>query len=394
MNLRFNKKPEKKTIILLSAAAAVFTMAMVYGFHGKHKVENQEPVIYVQSIDSLMNPGADAGRINRFPGVVQTQKQTDIQLEQDKMVKEILVNEGDTVSVGTVLFTYDTEKEKDLLAKAELDAERLASELSTKVQTIEAAEQTGDELKILQAQTDFKQSEYEKKAKDAEIEKLKESIVNAEVKSQSDGVVKSIYKKDQQSSSGEEIKTPFMSIIAMGDYRVKGNVNEQTVHLLTEGQQVIVHSRADSDVIWKGIITEIDTKNPQSGNTAYAGVDSSMQSSSYPFYIQLESSDQMIPGQHVYIEQDLGQNVKKEGIWLDESFLLQEEDGSYVWADNGKGKLEKRKVEPGKYDEDLLQYEILKGLTVKDKIAYTDLGLKAGMKTEDAEQKEEKEVGQ
>ena len=54
---------------------------------------------------------------------------------------------------------------------------------------------------------------------------------------------------------------------------------------------------------------------------------------------------------------------------------------AYVWADNGKGKLEKRTVQLGEYDEELDQYEILSGLTEEDFIAWPMEGLYEGVRT-------------
>ena len=45
-------------------------------------------------------------------------------------------------------------------------------------------------------------------------------------------------------------------------------------------------------------------------------------STSYPFYVELESSEGLLLGQHVYIEQDNGLEEREEGIWLDEAFLV------------------------------------------------------------------------
>lgn len=54
---------------------------------------------------------------------------------------------------------------------------------------------------------------------------------------------------------------------------------------------------------------------------------------------------------------------------------------AYVWADDGNGKLEKRPVELGEYDEVLDKYEILSGLTEDDLIAWPMEGLYEGVRT-------------
>ncbi len=377
--ITFKEIPCKKKIII-GAVSAVVLLAIAGGVWMLHSIDKNGKntnVVYVNTVKQIMNPGGDAGRINRFAGEVETQKQVDVQLSQDRVVKDIFVEEGQKVSVGTVLFTYNTEQDNDKLSKAELELERISNDITTKRTAVGVAQQSGDQLEVLQAQTELKQSEYEKKTKEVEIQKLKDSIENAEVKSQIDGIVKSI---NNGESNGAE-PSAFMTIIAMGNFRIKGKVNEQNIGSVMPGQQVIVHSRVDKDIIWKGTMTEVDMQRPENGNENFQGGDPSIQSNSYPFYVELESSDGLMLGQHVYIEPDFGQLKEKKGIWLDESFVIQEDNKTYVWADNGRGKLEKRKVEIGKHDEEMFQCEIKKGLEEGDKITFPEPGLKEGMKT-------------
>lgn len=86
-------------------------------------------------------------------------------------------------------------------------------------------------------------------------------------------------------------------------------------------------------------------------------------------------------GQHVFVEMDYGQGVVKNGVWLYETYLVKDGKDTYVWADNGKGKLEKRKIEPGDYDEALGEYEIKSGLSKEDYVAWPEETLKEGVKT-------------
>ena len=232
---------------------------------------------------------------------------------------------------------------------------------------------------------ELKQSEYEKKSKQVEIQKLQDSIENCQVTSEIDGVVKSINNGNQDSYSYSGDSQAFMSIIAMGDFRIKCKVNEQNIASVTPGQAVIVHSRVDDSVTWKGTMGAVDTENPgnDSNNGYYfSSGDGSTQSNSYPFYIELDSSEGLMLGQHVYVEADYGQSEEKAGIWLDESFICDADtDNPYVWVDDGKGKLEKRSVTLGQHDDELFQYEIADGLSKDDMITYPEDGLKEGMKT-------------
>lgn len=132
----------------------------------------------------------------------------------------------------------------------------------------------------------------------------------------------------------------------------------------------------------------IDTESAiqNNNNMMYGNADSMSQTNSYPFYVNLENSEGLMLGQHVSIESDQGQNEPKKGVWLDSYFLGTEEDGSsYVWADNGKGRLEKRKVTTGQTDEGTGRIEIAEGLEKEDKITFPEEGLKDGMKTAEGE---------
>ena len=122
-------------------------------------------------------------------------------------------------------------------------------------------------------------------------------------------------------------------------------------------------------------------EHPDNGNNdGYYMGSSGTTATKYPFYISLDSTDGLMLGQHVYVEADYGQGDVKEGLWLDEYYIMQEDDGAYVWAENAKGYIEKRKIELGEYDENMMRYQILSGLTEDDYIAYPEDRVKEGMK--------------
>ncbi|MBR4163027.1 MAG: hypothetical protein IKR11_05845, partial [Solobacterium sp.] len=115
-------------------------------------------------------------------------------------------------------------------------------------------------------------------------------------------------------------------------------------------------------------------------NNNYYGGESGERSSSYPFYVALDSAEGLMLGQHVFIEPDYGQGAVKEGIWLDGGYIVFEEDGStYVWAANSRNRLEKRKVELGEMDEETFSYQVVSGLNENDMIAWPDETLQEGM---------------
>lgn len=387
---------EKRKAVIIGAAALAGVAVIGGGLWfalGRGGSDKDENVVYVNSVESLTNLGSGSGVINRFAGVVETQESLEIQASQDKTVKEIYVEEGQEVQEGTPLFAYDTEKPQEDLEKAQLEMERINNEIGNQYNELAALEkekknadksaQLDYTIQIQEAQMGIKRSEYEKKSKQVEIQKLKDSIENSVVESEMAGVVKSINDGSETDMYGNS--QAFMTIIAMGDFRVKGMINEQNMGSIMEGQPVLVHSRVDEDVVWNGTMGAVDTENPGNDNSNgyYMSTgDATTQSNSYPFYVNLDSSEGLMLGQHVYIEADYGQDEERAGIWLDDYFIADmDSDQPYVWVDNGKGRLEKRDVILGQHDDDLMKSEIADGLTEEDLITYPEDGLEEGMPT-------------
>ena len=215
---------------------------------------------------------------------------------------------------------------------------------------------------------------------------------NTKVVAPMDGIIKTINENNSTSSSDDDssnsnsdngsdsTSNAYITIMAKGDYRIKATASELTVRSMSEGQSMIVRSRVD-DSTWTGTVTKIDLEHPDNGNNdGYYMGSSGTTATKYPFYISLDSTDGLMLGQHVYVEADYGQGDVKEGLWLDEYYIMQEDDGAYVWAENAKGYIEKRKIELGEYDENMMRYQILSGLTEDDYIAYPEDRVKEGMK--------------
>ena len=366
----------KKNKILIGAGVVLLAGVIGTGLYmqrGKGEEKSTE-LAYVTSVSS-MDPSS---QVQRLAGVVEPQKTWEIQKNAEREVKEILVEVGSEVDVGTALFVYDTETLEADLQQAQLDLERADTDmenLRSQIAQLEKEKKSASEddqfsytTQIQTAQMDLKKSEYERKSKEVEISQIHEKIANSSVTSDLQGVVKSI-------NEGNEIdpysgnSQAFMTILATGVYRVKGKVNEQNIGAVQEGARAIIRSRVDETKTWTGTFTAVDTENREGNNTnmMYGGSSDSgeMMSSSYPFYINLDTSDGLMLGQNVYIENDTGMEDKQP----------------CVWVENKDGKLEKRDVTLGEHDENLFQYQIKSGLKVNDYIAFPQEFLKEGMKT-------------
>ena len=370
----------KKILIAVIAAVVVLAAAVILYFtvFRNSGPDSSKGTVYVESVGSLTGTGNNLGVLNRYTGVVDPQETLEIQKNSDKTVKEIFVEEGDEVSAGTPLFSYDTDAISLELSQAQLDLESLNNDISalyTQISQMEKEKQQApqdDQLsyttQIQSLQNDVRRAEYNKKSKQAEIEQIRASLDNATVVSEIAGAVQSINSEGTDEFGNS---APFMTIIATGNYRIKGKANEQNLRSLYEGQPVIIHSRIDKDTTWNGTVSVIETEPAQNDSNVYYYSSDSEQSSNYNFYVELEdASADLILGQHVYIEPDAGQSEAKEGLWLMEGYFVLEDNAAYAWVMDSKNRLEKREVTLGDYDSELCEYEVLSGLTADDYIAW------------------------
>lgn len=400
----------KKRVIIIGGVVAAACLLGAGAWHFlKGKGKSSENVAYVTTVGSLTGEDV-SGTQNRYAGVVEPQKTVEVKLDSGRAIQQLMVEEGQSVKAGDSLFSYDVSSGEEELATAKLELERLKTEavsyqeqINTYQREKEKApqeEQLSYTIQIQSAQMDLKKNEYDQKSKAAEIEKLEKVSDSPVVTSEIDGIVKTI-NKDAMGSGGDSPdsdssgdSTAFITILGTGNYRVKGKVNEQNRNSIMEGSPVIIRSRVDPTVTWKGSMGEVDTEHPDSGGDDGAssmmmtdgGEDTQTSSSSYPFYVNLDFTEGLMLGQHVYIEMDYGQEDQKKGLWLGEFYILDADGKAYVWASDGQDRLEKRAVTLGDYDQELGEYEIVKGLTKEDCIAFPSEDLTEGMAVEISDQ--------
>ena len=371
-------------VILVAAIAGIAIWKFSSSDNGSESGE--EITLYADSVGLLT--GVGLGAQNRFSGVVEAQNTLKIQLESDQTVKDILVEKGQSVEIGTPLFEYDTEDMNLKLEQANLELEKISNSIDTINAQIDeltkakkkaaASEQLSYTTQIQEAQMNVKQEEYNYKVKELEIDRLKKSMESSVVTSTIAGIVQEINENPTYDNYSGEMQ-PFMSILGVGKYRVKGTISEQNMQNLFPGMPITVHSRVDESITWAGVVDSIDTEKPISNNSGYMmeSSDVSAQASKYPFYVTLDSSDGLMLGQHVYLEPDLGQE-KKDGMWLMSPYIVQGDGDPYVWAAGDGDKLEKRAVTLGGYDEEMDTWEILDGLKASDYIVWPSDDCKKG----------------
>ena len=207
------------------------------------------------------------------------------------------------------------------------------------------------------------------------------------------GTVKTINDSDDTDMGGGE--PVFMVITQTGEFRVKGTLDEMSIMFMSAGTDVIIRSRIDETQTWKGTVTKIEMEpQTEEENDNYYGDSSGDRASKYPFYVQLESMDGLILGQHVFIEMDYGQSDRK-GIWLNQEYIFYDEEGNpFIWAADSRGRIEKREVVLGESDDESYTTEIVSGISTSDRIAWPEESIREGMPvTETMPEYEEPEGG-
>ncbi len=400
------KKKMKIIIAIIVVLAVAGGLTAFFLLKGKDDDVSDE-LVFVNSVENIMGTGVSVD--SRYMGIVETQETKKVNPDSDKKVKTLYVKVGDEVKKGDLLFEYDTESMQLKLRQLQLELQNINNGIATLNQQIAEAVKERDEapaenkmeytanIQNLQAQVN--QSNYDASSKQLEIDRQQAAIDNNKVVSPMDGVVKEInesvatgggssddfgsdsdYGYSSYSSSNDD--KAYITIMANGEYRIKGTASEMNVRSMSKGDSVIVHSRLDDTLSWKGTIQSIDLEHTESNNNSgYYDGGGSESASNYPFYVTLDNMDGLILGEHVYIEPDYGQGDVKEGVWLSEFYIIQEDGNAYVWAEDSKGRIEKRKVELGEYDEELMIYLIVSGLSNEDYIAYPEDRIKEGMKT-------------
>ncbi len=393
--------------IFTAALAGAMLLGVLSGCAEGGSAANGQPAS-VETVASIVSAGS-VGLADRYAGVVAAGETAKVKRDGNKTVLETYVKEGDMVDEGEPLFAYDVEKmqlDLDELYLKKADYENTIASANAEIEELKRQrDEAKDEdklsytLQIDSRGADIRAAQYNMSVNDRDIASMEASLEHTEVTSPIAGRVMSV--DETGGSSNGYYSDPDQSASAGVDYitvtdvtrmRIQGNISEMNAYALTEGMEMTVRSRIDPDQTWHGTLTSIDWDNPVQNDNNDSGVvyvsssssedDGMTTASKYPFYIELDSTEGLLMGQHVYIEPYTGEEEKPAGPMLPGYYIVQDDGDPYVWADNGKGKLEKRTVTLGQYDEMNDAYEITEGLTLTDYIAFPEESLTEGQVTE------------
>ena len=337
--------------------------------------------VYVQSVKELSGLGGIAPG-DKFPGMVVSENITEIQKDQNKVVAEVHVKEGQDVVEGQELFTYDMDQLQLALDKQRLELEQLKATIDNYKSQIESlkkeeAKVTGSDklqytIQIQSLQIDLKEAELNLEAKEKAVTQTESMLVNVTVVAPVTGRITGV-NENGYDNYGNPLA--YITIQQAGSYRIKGVLGELQRGGIMEGSRMRIVSRTDENQVWYGTVTMVDYESATQGNENdmyYGGMmDSMATASKYPFYVELDSSEGLLLGQHVYLELDNGEE-EAAGLFISAAFVCYDDNGNtYVWAEKN-GKLEVRPVVVGEYNYMMDTMEILEGLTEEDYIAFPD----------------------
>lgn len=353
---------------------------------------NKLPAVYVQPVSQIMGYGTMGGS-NNCAGVVVAQDEVKVERDENRRITELKVEVGQSVTKGEVLFTYDTDEIQLTIDKAKLEIEQMKNtvkdyteqitQLEKEKKSAPESEKLSYTVHIQSLEADKKETEYNINVKERELKDLQSNASSGAVTAPIDGKIKAINENGgYDDMTGQPL--PYITLIQNGAYRVKGKVNELNLSEFQVGQAVTIRSRADETMTWTGTIAEIDTA-PETDNNGgmyvygYGTSDEMTSTSSYPFYVDLDSVEGLLLGQHVFVEPGIEEPTASEGISLYADYVLgSEEEGYYVWAANADNEIEKRTVTVGSFDEMLYCYVITDGLNAEDRIAFPDDSIQEG----------------
>ena len=298
------KKSKKKLIIILCAAAAVViavVLILVFTLGAQNAGDTGEDDEIMHSISENIG--------NFYSGVVEPQQTADITKDADRSIDQVYVNIGDTVKQGDKLFSYNTGELESKIATAKIDLEGIQNDITENNNKISLyqrqrgnAETEAEKLQytanIQDEENTKSQNELQLKLKQSEIDTMQKSLENSVVTAPISGIIKQI------NSNSSDASGAYMTILMNGAFRIKGTVDENNVRSLTTDTDVIVHSRNVEGKQWSGTITKVDTEKPadSQNNNNYFDNQNSDSSAKYYFYVTLDSTEDMLLGEHVYIE--------------------------------------------------------------------------------------------
>ena len=380
-----SKKTGSKKWIIAALVAAALCAAVFFIVKTFLKEDKGDSVVYVTPVSRLTDKFLLGQNI--YAGIVVTQGEVTVNNEDGNRISDYYVKEGDTVTVGTPLFKYDVNALQDSLTSKEIarDRAKIALESAQKARDdaqkalneADSGTRAAAELGLRDAELGLEEARLTFEKAEKSVNEASARIGNATVLSEIDGTVSKVTKADygNQSSTDSESSAmggPVITIEKSGNLQVKLTLSELDFNSIEDGMEVTIQSRTDESKVWTGTIKKAalteSAENKESTESQQTNL----------AYVTVDNSDGMVSGQHVKVTKKTDGNEDKR-IFIDPSYIVDaEKSNPYVWADDGTGLLEKRKVQLGGKDDEG-KYEIVSGIGLTDAIVLPSDDLAVGM---------------
>ena len=380
-----SKKTGSKKWIIAALVAAALCAAVFFIVKTFLKEDKGDSVVYVTPVSRLTDKFLLGQNI--YAGIVVTQGEVTVNNEDGNRISDYYVKEGDTVTVGTPLFKYDVNALQDSLtskeiararAKIALEAAQKARDDAQKaLNEADSGTRAAAELGLRDAELGLEEARLTFEKAEKSVNEASARIGNATVLSEIDGTVSKVTKADygNQSSTDSESSAmggPVITIEKSGNLQVKLTLSELDFNSIEDGMEVTVQSRTDESKMWTGTIKKAALTESTDSKESTESQQTNLA------YVTVDNSDGMVSGQHVKVTKKTDENEDKR-IFIDPSYIVDaEKSNPYVWADDGTGLLEKRKVQLGGKDDEG-KYEIVSGIGLTDAIVLPSDDLAVGM---------------
>ena len=349
-----SKKTGSKKWIIVALVAAALCAAVFFIVKTFLKEDKGDSVVYVTPVSRLTDKFLLGQNI--YAGIVVTQGEVTVNNEDGNRISDYYVKEGDTVTVGTPLFKYDVNALQDSLTSKEIarDRAKIALESAQKARDdaqkalneADSGTRAAAELGLRDAELGLEEARLTFEKAEKSVNEASARIGNATVLSEIDGTVSKVTKADygNQSSTDSESSAmggPVITIEKSGNLQVKLTLSELDFNSIEDGMEVTVQSRTDESKMWTGTIKKAALTESTDSKESTESQQTNLA------YVTVDNSDGMVSGQHVKVTKKTDENEDKR-IFIDPSYIVDaEKSNPYVWADDGTGLLEKRKLQLG-----------------------------------------------
>ena len=209
---------------------------------------------------------------------------------------------------------------------------------------------------IQDKQNEIKKLNVDYQLKQVELEIMEYQAATGEVRSNFDGVVKSVADQEQSILNNE----PFIVVSGTDGYTVRGYIGELSLSTVHVGDMVSMYSY-DNGMSYTGTISEISSM-PATDYYSYDGTEETY----YPMTITVMDGDDLSQG--MYMEITVAENSATSDSLYIPMALVDKDNGSYYVMKEVDGKLKKVYVQTGKiiWGDTI---EIISGVTLDDYIA-------------------------